>query len=159
MKFSTREDIELPAEAVFADLTNFSRFERLALRRGVDVVRQRRILPDGTERIFWQSSFKWRGRKRRLQADMIECQPPERLVIEAQTGGIDSDLMVEIIPLSPERSRMCVQLELRPRNMAARFLIQSMKLGKPRLVRRFKTRISRFAREMEERWRARPRRP
>ena len=133
MKFSTREEIELPAEAVFVDLTNFTRFERQALRRGMEIARQKTILPDGTERIFWQVSFKWRGRQRRLRADLIECLPPERLLIEAQSGGIDSDLAVEIIPLSQERSRLCVQLELRPRSS-----------------------ISRAKREMEERGRARP---
>ncbi len=151
MKFSTREDLDLPAEVVFEDLTNFTRFERLALRRGMEVSRRKRVLPDGTERIFWQTGFTWRGRKRRLRADLIECVAPRRLLIEAQVGGIDSDLVVELTPLSPQRTRLGVQLELRPRTMPARFVIQTMKLGKPRLVRRFKKRIARFARELEAR--------
>ncbi len=152
MKFSTREELALPAEDAFAELTNFTRFERQALRRGIEIARQKKILPDGTERIFWQASFRWRGRERRLRADLIECLPPERLLIEAQSGGIDSDLLVDLTPLSPDRTRLRVQLELRPQTMAARFLIQSLKLGKPRLMRRFKGRVSRFAREIEERW-------
>lgn len=39
MKFSTREDIDLPIDQVFAQVSDLDQFERAALRRGVKIRR------------------------------------------------------------------------------------------------------------------------
>ncbi len=149
MKFSTREDIEAPAEEVFRAISDFRRFERLALRHGIEVQRAGRMLPDGTRRLAWQVDYPFRGRRRSLAVELAECEAPERLVFTGRSEAIRSELAIVITALPRERCRMGVQLDMRPRSIPARLFIQSLKLIKPRLTRRFRRRVRRFVRNLE----------
>lgn len=39
MKFVAKQDVELPQQTLFDRMADFQMFERVAIRRGVDVVR------------------------------------------------------------------------------------------------------------------------
>ena len=62
-------------------------------------------------------------------------------------GGMTLDLMA----LSPRRTRMSVLIELNPKTLAARLLVQSLKLAKSNLTKRFKLKVADYAKTMEER--------
>ncbi|MCK4712108.1 MAG: SRPBCC family protein, partial [Marinosulfonomonas sp.] len=75
MKFSTKEDIEAPIEAVFKAVSDFNAFERFALRRGARVQRvDRKTHPQTT--IAWDIEFPYRGKKRQLLAELTEFDAP-----------------------------------------------------------------------------------
>lgn len=151
MKFSTREDIEAPIEHVFAQVSDFAGFERRALRHGAQV---HRIGGDaanvGTK---WDISFKLRGRDRQMQATLDVIEAPEMYRIDANSDGVSVQTIVELVALSPRRTRLAVAVELRPRTLTARVLMHSMKLAKTKLAKRFKARVLEYAEEIEDKYR------
>jgi hypothetical protein len=54
--------------------------------------------------------------------------------------------------LSRSRTRVLVELEVKPLNLSARLLVQSMKLAKGSLTRKYKLRIAEYAKGMEDRY-------
>ncbi|MGR3757175.1 MAG: SRPBCC family protein [Tranquillimonas sp.] len=148
MKFSTRKDIALPQERVFAAVSDFPAFERQALRRGVEVVRA-----DGTDTVglgaAWTLRFDYRGRPREMEARVTGFDAPTGYTIAATTGGLELDLSVETMALARSRTRLFVSLDLRPQTVAARLLVQSLKLAKTNLARRFDRRVGEYAAGLE----------
>ncbi len=151
MKFSTREDIDAPIEHVFRAVSNFDAFEKSAMRRGAEIQREEHVFPDGI-RTSWQAVFPYRGKMRPLKAKLVELDSPTRLAVESESGGLDGDLVIDLMALSRSRTRLKIQLEMRPRTMTARLVLQSLKLAKASLTRKFKLRIARFAMEVEDQY-------
>lgn len=150
MKFSTREDIDAPIEAVFEDLSDFEKFERQAMRRGVDVQRTGTKSKMGVG-MTWEVSFRMRGRQREMTLIVDRYEAPGLLGIKATSASVDAVFLLELIALSRTRTRVIVGLELTPKNLSARLLVQSLKLAKGSLTKRFKLRMAEFARTTEER--------
>lgn len=147
MKFSTREDIQAPIEYVFANVSDFSRFERRALRHGAQVDRtDEGPIVVGSQ---WDVAFKFRGRERRMQLTLGAMEAPEMYRCDAVSGGLHTQTLVELVALSPRRTRLIVSIDLRPRTLTARVLLQSMKLAKTRLNKRFKARVLDYAETVE----------
>lgn len=149
MKLSTRQDIEAPVDRVFAALSDFSAFERAALRRGAEVTRTDSLAAPAAG-MSWLLVFAWRGRKRRAICTLHDYAPPEALRLGAEGDGIDLTLALGLMALSRGRSRLGVELELRPRSLTARVMLQTARLGKARLMRRFEARIAEFALRVEQ---------
>lgn len=150
MKFSGREDIEAPAEAVFAALSDFGAFERAALRRGAEVTRLDRLVhPDIG--MTWDTRFTHRGRARRVVLDMRQYDPPNALAVAGESAAFRMMLVLSLVELSRRRTRLVVEFEVWPRTLAARLMLQSLKLGKAGLTRRFRKRLAAFAAEIERR--------
>jgi len=150
MKFSTREDIEAPAEAVFDALTDFAALERAALRRGADVRRLDRMREPGAG-MRWDVGFSYRGKPRNLVGEIVGFRRPQELAYEGQIGKMDLKGAATLVRLSPSRTRLVVEIELMPRSLTARLLLQTLKLGKANHLRRLSLRLQGFAREIEAR--------
>ena len=149
MKFSTREDIEAPIEHVFARVTDFQNFERQALRRGADVQRiDSSLVP--TEGSAWQFAFKFRGKDRKMKATVAKLDAPNSLKFETIASGIHGMSTVELVTLSLNRTRISIEIDLTPQGLSARLLLQSLKLAKTNLSRKFKLRVAEFAEDVEE---------
>ena len=56
------------------------------------------------------------------------------------------------IALSRKRTRVIVGLDMRPRTLSARLLIQSLKFAKANLYSRFEARVGRFAKDIEDQY-------
>mgnify|MGYP001793637788 CR=1 FL=1 len=152
MKFSTQEVMEAPMEAVFAMITNFDRFERAAMRRGADVRRVDDLKTPGVG-MKWRAAFVMRGRDRKLDLEVVVYEPPQRMVLDLSSQGLHGDTRIELIALSRNRTRIMVSLEMRPLTLSARLLLQSLKLTKAALTKKYKERIAHHIGEMEERYR------
>ncbi|WP_425051830.1 SRPBCC family protein [Psychromarinibacter sp. S121] len=148
MKFSTREDIEAPIEHVWASVTRFKRFERQLLRRGAEVVRADGGRPGlGTE---WNVRFQYRGKPRTVEAKITEFDRPHGMNLASQSGGVEGLVSVDLVALSPRRTRLQVGVELTATNLSARLLVQSLKFAKANLSKRFSDRIYEFAQDVED---------
>lgn len=148
VKFSTREDVEVPAEAVFAAVSDFAAFERAALRRGAEVARADLGTGPGPG-MTWSLRFRARGRMRRVVCTLDHFDPPNALVCRLDGGSFGGALTVNLVALSRARTRMAVQLELLPRTIAARLLVQTARLNRGAYTRRFEERVQKFAAEIE----------
>lgn len=153
MKFSVREDIEAPVDAVFARFTDFAHFERVALRRGAEV---ERIDPSlrAEAGARWTVRFKFRGKVREVLIRIAEMDPTNGFAIVTTSNGIEGLTRAEFVPLSQARTRLSFGIELVPKTIAARLMVQSMKLAKGRMDERLRTRITEYARDIERDWRA-----
>lgn len=151
MKFETKEDIEAPIEHVFGVVSNFEGFERQALRRGAEVSRLNPQQKPGVG-MAWDLAFLMRGKRRELQIELTEYDPPNRMVFESRSPSMGGHMVVDLVALSLGRTRLGIEIELMPQNLSARLLVQSLKLARGNLNKRFHIRVAEFARDTEERF-------
>ncbi|MDO9525977.1 MAG: SRPBCC family protein [Gemmobacter sp.] len=148
MKFTAREDIEAPIAEVFAALTNYDGFERAAMRRGAEVVRETH-----KDAPSWQVAFTYRGKQRRLSIRQVTADPPGTLRFSASATSVEGELAVDIVELGRRRTRMTVVTEVKPRTLAARLFLQSLKLARGKVTRRYQTRVAQLAKMIEDKLR------
>lgn len=157
MQFTAKEDIEGPIDRIFEMITDFEGFERAAMRRGAEVVRtdKLRLPTDMTAAVgmAWLARFKLRGRDRELALELAALDPPHGYRIDFASSGLDGDLAIDLVAMSRNRTRMTLALELRPRTLAARLMVQSLKLARTNLTKRFALRVADFAKDLEDRLR------
>ena len=151
MKFSTKEDIEAPVDAVFDMLCDFESFERSAMRRGADVQRLDELTAPGVG-MTWHAVFQLRGKSREIELEMVTFERPHEIVLESTSPGLIGEMGFELMALSRGRTRVTVEMEVKPLNLSARLLVQSLKLAKGSLTRKYKMRIAEYAKGMEERY-------
>ncbi len=150
MKFSTKEDIEAPIDAAFDMLCDFEVFERAAMRRGAEVQRTDTQTRPGVG-MGWSAAFKLRGKRRQIEIELITYERPHEMVFECRSQGLVTMMTLELVALSRNRTRILVATDIKPLNLSARLLVQSLKLAKASLTKKYKLRVAEFVRTMEDR--------
>jgi hypothetical protein len=120
------------------------------MRRGAEVRRMDDMTKPGVG-MKWAASFKMRGKKRDLEMEMIRFERPNEICVLSSTSGIDGTGQIELLALSRNRTRVSVLFELKPTNLSARLLVQSLKLAKNSLTKRYKLRVAEYARSIKDR--------
>ena len=152
MKLTSRQDIEAPVAFVFAALKDFDAWERSALRRGAEVVRTdklREVMPG----LSWLVKFAYRGKQRKLALRLTSLDQPTMIGFSGTGTSFDGLAGIDLMELASRRKRMSVTLNVRPKSIGARVILQSMRLAKTRLNRRFSDRVGQFCTEIESRYR------
>lgn len=151
MKLTAKTDLEVPASAVFAILSDHSSWEREAIRNGVDVER-----PSGTPvtgvGAEWRIRGHFRGKPRKVQVKIEEMTQDQRLALGLDSPSMEGATRMEIMVLSPRRSRVRVDLEVKPKTLAARLFINTMRLAKGRVQARFEKGLGRLGARIKERY-------
>ncbi|MBJ3762654.1 SRPBCC family protein [Maribius pontilimi] len=149
MKISTRRDVDLPADQVFDAISDFDTFEERARDKGASVAR----LDDGREgkaQARWRIGFEFRGRRRLAEARVVTYDTDKQLAMKGETDGVDMMFNVELLEVAPNLTRLFVSIDLRPRSITGRLLVQSLKLAKSALTRRLDKRLGKFAKTLEQ---------
>lgn len=149
MKFTSRADISASSEAVFDHVADFSPFAAEARRRGV-IFRRTDALDRPAPGMTWQVDFHFRGRARHLELRASRFLRPEQIEYLGESHGFEVISTLHVVALAPYRTRLHVGVELRPRTLGARILLQSARLGRARLQHRFDERMGLFATMVEE---------
>lgn len=151
MKFSTKEDVEAPIAAVFGMLSDFEVYERSAIRRGADVNRigDHDVPHEGQT---WNAVFGLRGKERQARVELVQYTPPNEMVFEGYSSGLSTRLSLDLVSLAANRTRISVLFIIKPRSLPARLFVQSMKLARSNLNKRFRLRVAEYARDIEERF-------
>ncbi|WP_298259907.1 SRPBCC family protein [uncultured Litoreibacter sp.] len=151
MKFSTKEDLEIPIDDVFTMLSDFDSYERAVLRHGADVSRTDNIDGEGIG-MSWKARATVRGKKREFDVKLVDFDRPNQMLFDVKTNNMSATFLIELVAMSRMRTRMRLELDVRPQTLSARLLMQSAKLARNTLNRRYKTRIAHFASDLEERY-------
>lgn len=150
MKLSAREDVDAPIGVVFDRLADFDGWARAGLRRGADVQRTDALRQPGPG-MTWKLGFVYRGKPRRLTLTLDEMVAPSRLAFSGLGPNLEGGLTVDLLEMTPARTRMTIKLEVRPRTLVARLFIQSLKLGRGKVESRFRARVAQLATEIDGR--------
>ncbi|WP_111557683.1 SRPBCC family protein [Paracoccus sediminilitoris] len=150
MKFSTRIDTDLPAEKLFEAIGDFDALERMLIGKGASVSR---IDPKQEPGITmgWNVGFDWRGRRRDLRLAVTRFDRPEQITMVGRSDALDLLVNATVVALSRVKSRLIFETEVKPRNMKARLMLQTAKLGKGQMDRRFQRRVGAFVTQMSGR--------
>lgn len=151
MKFSTNEDIGAPIDAVFEMLCDFEAFERAAMRHGAEVQRVKDMATPGVG-MTWNAAFQMRGKPRQMELELVSFDRPNEIVLESTMPGMLGNTSFELIALSKTRTRVKVVMEIKPLTLSARLLVQSLKLAKNSLTKKYKLRIAEFAKTLEDKY-------
>ena len=152
MKLSTRDDIEAPLSFVFDSFADTESWERAAMRRGAEVTRTDRV-QGFAPGMAWNVGFAWRGKNRRLSAKLVAVEAPNSLTFHAFGSSVDAEVKLDFVELSARRTRVTVGAVVKPRNLSARVFLQSLKLARSRIDRKYEARIGALCNEIEERYR------
>lgn len=144
MNFTAKQDIEAPAERVWAALTDFAGWERAAFRRGAEVTRTDRLAAPGPG-MTWAGRFEFRGQPREITVRLVEMDPGARLVFQGTTKQFTGEVVLDLVEMSARSSRLHLKAEIKPQTLTARILLQSLKLAKGRVQKRIETRLADFA--------------
>jgi len=148
MQVTATEDIAASIEHVFAELTDYQVLERQALRRGIDV---RRTFKGPAPQIGegWNAKFRFRGKEREALILLDGMEAPHALSFSGTSGGLNTRTQIELVPLSPTRTRVNVVFKMVPQSLWARLLVQSFKMARSTINTRFKKRMAGYARDIE----------
>lgn len=147
MNLTTREDIDAPIAEVWKAVTDFDRFERRLMRRGIDVLRDESC-PPATAGAKWRIRPDWKGKSYEVDAELISIEVPDGFAMEAHGAGIIAVGVVDLVALSKARTRLLVSVDMRSTTLASRLLLQSLRFARGSIVNRFEARVKEFAREL-----------
>ncbi|MCW1951148.1 MAG: SRPBCC family protein [Octadecabacter sp.] len=153
MEFTTREDIEAPIEYVFGQVTDFASFERSIMRRGGDVER----LSGGDTAVVgtkWRVKFLLRGAERLVNAEVVGVDAPNAITIDVTSKNVDATFQVDLVALSPARTRLNVRATAAAKSIPAKLLFQSVKFARNKNKNKFSAMVANFAKDVETRFRS-----
>jgi len=140
VKIEYHEDVNAPAEFVYRRLTDVARHERQAQARGATVTRVGAVtaVVAGAE---WDIAFDYRGRRREGKVAIAGLTPPQRIVLDASSGGLDIRIVISLVALSPRITRVQVSANLVARTITAKLLVQSLRLAHGSVTSRLQRRL------------------
>lgn len=153
MRFATKQDIEAPIADVFRLLSDFESWERAAMRRGAEVARTDKLRVIGPG-MMWAARFSYRHKPRDVEVELTKIDPPAQLQFSAVSQAIEAAVVLELMELGSKRTRLHVTADVTPRSLTARLFLQSLRLARARVDRKFDQRIAQMAGDIETRYRA-----
>lgn len=136
MKLTARTDLDVPVDVVYTSLADHASWEREAVRNGVEIERPAGT-PDSGVGATWRvrGHFKGKSRKAVIRIDQMTADQLIALSIDSPT--MDGVARIEIVALSMRRSRVRMDLEIKPKTLAARLFVNTMRLAKGRVQAKF----------------------
>jgi len=148
MRFTSVQDINAPLEHVFEQISDFDSYEAYAMRIGAQVERTD-DLPGKQAGLAWHFHGDLRGKTRDVDIDLMEYKAPRHLKFNAVSDGLGALIEMETIALTPKQTRLKVSVEIRARSISTRLVLQSAKLAKNSLKRKFNHRVWTYANHIE----------
>ncbi len=149
MELKSKQAVAAPRDFVFEQASDFTAFERQALRRGIEVQKLGGPAPVGRG---WNASVKVLGRERDVAARVISYDAPQDYTVQGESSGVEIFVRIEALPDGNGGSHLGLSVRLAPRSIPGRLVLQSLKLAHGSLETRLAGRLEGYAREIEARW-------
>jgi len=150
MKLTAKTDLEAPLGFVYASLIDHVAWEREAAQRGVEVERPADMPLTGIG-AGWQIRAAFRGRLRKLLLRIDDMVVNDQVVFGLEGQSITGRTVLEVLALSPRRTRLRVVVEVKPKTLAARLFLNSLRLARGRVQGRFDKRVAQLGARIEDR--------
>ena len=147
MKFVATEDIAVPIADVWTQVSDLEAFETRAEHR-VGPIDRTPPGPPG-QGTTWTGTTDVMGKARRVSVTATALEAPSHLLAEAGTDGMNVTIRIDLAALNPNLTRLTVTSEARARSLAARLMLQSAKLARTTMAKRYKERVAAFASRIE----------
>jgi len=138
MRFTSKQDIIAPANFVFQQLADFDFYESYAMRMGAQVERRDQYF-EPQQGMCWSIKGHFRGKDRALELTLNSYKPVDSLSYICTSKSLNAVIDLDVIPLSRTQTRLKVMIDIQARGLAARVALQSAKLAKKSLDRKFDT--------------------
>jgi hypothetical protein len=122
------------------------------MRRGAEVARVDSLTRIGPG-MTWSTQFQYRGKDRKATIRLDAIKPTSSLALTGMSRLFDGVMVINLLDLAAKRTRIEVRLEVKPKTIAARLLIQSLRLARARVERTFSQRVAQLSIEIEDRFR------
>lgn len=83
---------------------------------------------------------------------IADMTPGQRLSMTIDSPSIDGVVQIEVMVLSPRRSRLRTDLEIKPKTLAARLFVNTMRLAKGRVQARFEKSLTQLGARIKDRY-------
>ncbi len=151
MNFTSKQDIIAPAEHVFRQLADFDFYESYAMRLGAQVERT-----DDHDRpqpgMCWNVHGVLRGKARNIELTLDNYNPVENLSYLCVSKSLNATVDFTVIPLSKTETRLKASIYVQAKSLSARVALQSARLAKKTLDRKFDGRMHDFAKKIEDKY-------
>jgi hypothetical protein len=151
MKLTVKTEIDAPVEFVHAYLGDSTTWEREAIRRGVEVERPADMPLKGVG-AGWRIKLRFRGRIRNVLVRLDEMVQDDRIAYSFEGQALFGTTELETKALSPRRSRLKVSIDARPKTLAARLFLNTLRLARRKAEERMEKRVGQLAARIEDRY-------
>jgi hypothetical protein len=149
MKLTAKTDLEVPVEFLFAVLADTTAWEREAIRRGVEVERPADMPLNGVG-AGWRIRVRFRGRVRKVMLRLDELVQDQTVAYAFEGEALTGSAMLETRSLSLRRSRLKVTIEAKPKTLAARLFLNTLRLARRRVEDRLEMRVGQLGARIEQ---------
>ena len=92
-----------------------------------------------------------RGKPREAAIAVTGFDAPNEIVLGSGLQGMEVETRIELVALSRSQTRLGIKADLTPTTLAARLMVQSLRMARGKLDKRFKARVADYARELGDR--------
>ncbi len=136
MRFTSKQEITAPAAFVFQQLADFEFYETYALRMGAQVERKDDYhLPQPG--MCWSIKGHFRGKDRALDLTLDSYNPSDSLSYIGSAKTMNAEIKLDVIRVSSTQTRLEIIIDVQAKGLAARVTLQSAKLAKKSMDRKF----------------------
>ena len=148
MQFTSVQDINAPLDFVFTQLSDFESFEAYAMRVGAQVERRDNLTqPDAG--LKWNFVGEVRGKTRTIDIELTRYERPTDLAFLCTSAGVLVVIEIGVMALTRKQTRIKISSDFKPQSISARLVMQSARLAKNSLNRKFNHRVWEFSNYVE----------
>jgi hypothetical protein len=149
LKLTAKTDLDVPVDFLHAYLCDPAPWEREAIRRGAEIERPADMPLSGVG-AGWRIKVPFRGRVRKVLLRVDDIVQDQSIAFSFEGQALVGNSWLETRPLSSRRSRLKVTIEAKPKTLAARLFINTLRLARRRVEDRMEMRVGQLGARIEQ---------